>query len=199
MPETSVQQQARAIYLEHREAIELIYENKPDYRGELKQLLKDAISKQDALILDREDPDYIRFRPKDWDQYDAQKTGTRWPDRNPLLLFAFYCPQNPAGAGGPCLALNPGTDAGIREKLFEVTKQNRQVFKPRESTLQSGVTHLQEYKWNILEESDLANWDDPSVRSKIEELVSSFVQNAFPTMNEVIVNCLLEYETEQNK
>ena len=197
VPETSVQQQARAVYLEHREAIELIYENKPDYRGELKLLLKDAIGQQHTLILDREDSDYIRFRPRDWDKYEAQKTGTLWSDVNRLLLFAFYCPQDPVGAGGPCLALYPGTDEDVRRRLYEAARQNWPIFKPRESSLQSGVTHLQEYKWNILDEADFRNWDDPSVRSKVENLVSSFVLNEFPAMNEVIVNCLREYEAEQ--
>ncbi len=195
--ETSVQQQARAMYLEHREAIELIYENKPDYRGDLKLLLKDAISQQHTLILDREDSDYIRFRPKDWDKYSAQKTGALWSDRNQLLLFAFHCPQDPARAGGPCLALYPGTDEDVRRRLYEAARQNWPIFKPRESSLQSGVTHLQEYKWNILDESDFRNWDDPSVRSKVENLVSTFVLKEFPAMNEVIVNCLREYEAEQ--
>ena len=195
---TNIAQLARKIYLEHREAIELIYQNKPDYRGDMKRILKQAISQLDGWILDREDPDYIRFRPEDWDKYGAQQTGRYWEESNPLLLFVFYCPQNPVNAGGPALALLPGTDEEIRKKLFENVRQNPLVFKPRESSLQTGVTHLQEYKWNILDESDFGNWDDPSVKSKIEGLVSSFVQNEFPDMNEVIVNCLSEFEPEQN-
>ena len=39
---------ARQIYLEHREAIELIYSNRPDWTGEAKQIFKEAVAQQEG-------------------------------------------------------------------------------------------------------------------------------------------------------
>ena len=53
---------ARQIYLEHREAIELINSYKPNYAADIKQILKEAISQQDGWVLDEEGGAYVRFR-----------------------------------------------------------------------------------------------------------------------------------------
>ena len=52
MPETSLSQLARKTYLEHREAIDLIIANKPDWVAEVKQWLKEAIARQPEWLLD---------------------------------------------------------------------------------------------------------------------------------------------------
>ena len=55
VPEDSeIAKLAREIYLEHREAIELINRHKPDYAADIKQILKEAISQQEGWILDHE-------------------------------------------------------------------------------------------------------------------------------------------------
>ena len=59
------------------------------------------------------------------------------------------------------------------------------------------TVHFGDY---ILDDEDLCNWDDPATRAKIEAWVKNFAENEnqFPAMNDVIVNCLREYEAEQN-
>ena len=49
----------------------------------------------------------------------------------------------------------------------------------------------------ILDVSDYGvDWDNGATRAKIETWVQNFAENNFPAMNEVIVNCLREYEAE---
>ncbi len=49
----------------------------------------------------------------------------------------------------------------------------------------------------ILDDSDYGiGWDDGATRAKIEAWVKNFAENEFPAMNDVIVNCLEEYEAE---
>lgn len=55
MPDTSVPQLARKIYLEHREAIDLISSHKPDWKAEAKQWLREAVAQQPEWKLDVED------------------------------------------------------------------------------------------------------------------------------------------------
>ena len=117
MPDTSIDRQARRIYLEHWEAIELHHgRTRPDWIAETKSMLKEAVAKHSFWILDREDPQYVRFRAADWDEFPSSRTGTGWaPGSEALLLFEFAfddevpylnLPLSPADPGnaeiGPC-------------------------------------------------------------------------------------------------
>ena len=86
MPDTSLDQQARRIYLEHWEAIERIYANKPDYVYETKSWLREAVAKHSFWKLDHEDAQYVRFCAADWDQFPSSRTGTGWEPSSPSLL-----------------------------------------------------------------------------------------------------------------
>ena len=61
MPETSRSQLARSLYLEHRKAIDLIVDNKPNWVAESKQWLKEAVARQNEWTLDLEGRAYVRF------------------------------------------------------------------------------------------------------------------------------------------
>jgi len=51
---------------------------------------------------------------------------------------------------------------------------------------------------SILDEADYGiGWDDGTTRAKLEAWVTQFAAKEFPAMNEVIVNCLREYEAEE--
>ena len=186
---------AQTIYLEHRDAIELIYQNKPNYRAGIKQALKEAIAEQEGWFLEREDTDYVRFRISDWDRFDAQHTGTRLePESTALLVFAFHCPAEPTNSGGPALVLHSGTDEDVREKLFECARQNPKVFQPREVSLHDGSTHLHDYRWDLLDDSDLGTkWANGSAHAKLTKWVKDFANDHLPAMNELIVQCLDEF------
>ena len=186
---------ARQIYLEHREVIELISRHKPDYTGDIKQTLKEAISQQDGWLLDVEGGNYVRFRSARWDRFDSMRTGTGWGANSALLLFEFYCPTDPAGTSGVALTLGPGTDEAVRRQLYETAKQNPRLFKPRQSSLQAGHTMLDEYRQNLLEESDLgARWADGTARAKLMDWVKRYAEDEFPAIDDAIVRCLESFE-----
>ena len=83
--------------------------------------------------------------------------------------------------------------------MLDSANQNPGLFTPRDRGYHTSwiVLDVKEY---ILEESGYDRWDDPNVnvRGKIETWVKNFAQNEFPAMNEVIVDCLRDYEAEQN-
>ena len=190
---------ARQIYLEHREAIELIYRNRPDWAGEAKQVFKEAVAQQEGWAIDREDPDFVRFRPVDWDGFRATRKGTGWmPQSLALLLFQFNFRDGRAKLPYLDLGLSPGTDETARAKLFEAARQNPALFRPTRNELLPGWVILHQEPDYILDDSDRGiGWDDGSVRAKVEAWVADFAANRFPAMNKVIVNCLREYEAEQ--
>lgn len=188
---------ARQTYLEHREAIELIYRHRPNYSAEIKQVFKESVAQQDGWLLDAEGGAFVRFRPSGWERFEHLKTGTGWGTSPSLLLFEFYCPADPLGAAGPALVLGPGTDDAIRRKLFEFARQNPSLFKPTATSLGDGYSHLDAYRRNLLEESDLsAKWADGTTRDKLARWVKCYAENDFPCIHDAIVECLEEYGAE---
>ena len=183
---------ARQIYLEHREAVDLIYANKPNYTNEAKQIFKEAIAIQEGWLLDREDSYFLRFHPAQWNEFPATRTGTGWlPDSPALLLFQINFRDGRSNLPFLDLGLSPGSEPLLREKLFEKVRQHPQLFHPRQVSLQTGwmVLDAKEY---ILDEADFGKWDT-SVPGKIAQWVADFAGNEFPAMNEVILNCLREH------
>ena len=191
---------ARHIYLEHREAIELIYRNRPDWTAEAKQIFKEAVAQQEGWAIDREDPSYVRFRSVDWDEFQATRTGTGWMPESPALLLFQFRFDGSTGLPYLDLGLSPGTDetAKARAKLFEAARQNPALFRPASTALRLGWVILHQEPDYILANTDRGvGWDDGSVRAKIEAWVADFAKDRFPAMNEVIVNCLREHEAER--
>ena len=196
VPETSdIGKLATEIYLEHREAIELIYQNRPDYRTGIKQIFKEAIAKQKDWCLDVESRDFVRFLPSAWKKFDALNTGTNWAHTNALLLFEFRCPAEPTETAGPGLLLGGGTDEALRRRLFETARQNPGIFNARGGGLLDSWTHLHEYGGNLLVDSDLGSrWADGSARAKLEERVARFAEEELPQISRAVVECLEEYQ-----
>ncbi len=194
MPETSLDQQARRIWLEHWEAIEHINSNRPDWVGEAKPMLKEAVAKHSFWKLDFEETQYVRFRAADWDEFPSSGTGTGWaPQSNALLLFEFAFDDEIPYLQ---LALSPADagKAGIRKILFDAARQNPAVFKPTRNSLIDGWMILHVEPDCILEAADYGpSWDDGTARSKIEAWIDNFAAEQFPEMNRIIVECLRQH------
>ena len=198
VPDTSIAQRARQIYLQHREVMDIIIENQVDWVVEAKQMLKEAVAGQKVWRLDVEDRDFVRFRSADWDQFGSMQTGSGWAPRSGALLlfqFRFY-----DGLPWLDLALSTGNadNNPVRAKLFDAVRQHPTLFKVKTASLIDGWVILHEEPDYMLDDADYGvGWDDGSVRDKIEAWVSDFAINRFPPMNQVIVDCLREYEAEQ--
>ena len=185
---TNIREMVRAIYSEHKEAIELIIQHKPDYIAEMKERFRAAIKQQLKWIPDWEEPKIVFFRSADWDRFEAFKTGTGWGNPGSLVTFGFDLRED-----RPTLifTLGPGSEERAREKIYQSASRVR-------GELRTSYTRL-DVKGPILDDADVANWiDEEATRAKIEAWVKNFAENEFPAMNDVIVNCLREYEAEQN-
>lgn len=195
MPDTSLDRQARRIYLEHREALDRILANKPNWIEEVKQWLKEAVAQRREWKLDLEGPGFVRFWSTDWDQYEATQTGSGWaPGSKALLLFQFrFYDETPYLDLGLSTA-SPG-NTEIREIIFDAVRQNPSIFKLNRNSLTDGwmILHLEpDY---ILEPADYGpGWDDGSARRKIEAWIDKFATEKFPEMNRIIVDCLKRHQ-----
>ena len=198
VPDTAIAQRARRIYLENREMMDLIIENRVNWATEAKQMLKDAIERQEAWKLDVEDAAYVRFRATEWDKFPSTQTGVGWAPRSTaLMLFEFRLHD---GLPSLDLALSTGNQENgpAREALFEAVHQHPESFRPTINELSDGwvVLHLDQDR--ILEVADHSpEWDDGPVRQKIDAWVADFAERRFPDMNRVIVDCLRDFESKQ--
>lgn len=185
---TNIREMVRAIYSGHKGAIDLIIQHKPDYIAEMKQAFRTVIKQQpEKWILDWEEREIVFFRSTDWDRFEAFKTGTGWGNLKSLVTFGFdlreECPTL-------IFTLGPGSDEHAREKIYQAANHVSREMK-------TSYTRL-DVKGPILNDSEVENWmDEEATRAKIEAWVKNFAENEFPAMNEVIVNCLREYEAEQ--
>ena len=96
--------------------------------------------------------------------------------------------------------LPPETDVNreARKALHRACLQHADTFAGAQSWNSSWLYLL--FTDPILDESDYVNWQNQDViHSKIEAWVKNFAENEFPAMNEIIVNCLREYEAEQQQ
>ena len=93
------------------------------------------------------------------------------------------------------LALFRGEDETVRQHVFDAAQKHPDLFVGGGSTLSPAWMILHE-GGNILSADDYATWDDPAVRQKVMDWVEAFANTEFPRMNEVIVECLQEYETQ---
>lgn len=185
---------ARKIYLEHREAIELIYQHKPSFRDECKQILKEVISRHTDWKLDRDDPSFVYFQPLAFTEYQGMQPGESHA-RYSLVGCEFQCPQE--GNAWFRVEIAPETESNkfVRGRIVEAINQHPEVFNSAGQVATGWMT----VHWgdSILDEGDLSKWDDPSTRAKIEDWVKNFAENEFPAMNDVIVKGLEDHEAEQ--
>ena len=151
MPDTSIDRQARRIYLEHREALDRILANKPNWIEESKPTLKEAVAKYPFWKLDLETPQFVRFCAADWDEFPSSRTGTGWaPNSHALLLFQLrFADETPYLDLG--LSTAGSENAEIRAALFDAVRQNPAVFKPTRNSLTDGWMILHEEPDRILE------------------------------------------------
>ena len=195
MPDTSIDQQARRIYLEHRKALDRIFANKPNWIEEIKPMLKEAVAKYPFWKLEHETGLFVRFRAADWDEFPSSRTGTGWaPTSHALLLFQLrFHDETPYLDLGLSTAGSENTE--IRAALFDAVKQNPAVFKPTRNSLTDGWIILHEEPNCILESADYGpGWDDGTARGKIEDWIDKFAAEQFPEMNRIIVDCLRQHQ-----
>ena len=195
MSDTSLRQQARRIYLEHKEALDHIFDNKPNWIEETKPMLKEAVAKYPFWKLDREDAQFVRFLAADWDEFPSSRTGTGWaPGSKALLLFELAFKDEVPYLQLATSTADPG-NAEIRAALFDAVRQNPAIFKPIRNSLTDGWMILHQEPEGILEPADHGpGWDDGTARRKIEDWIDKFAAEQFPEMNRIIVDCLRRHQ-----
>ncbi len=195
---TEIQQLARRIYLEHRDAVERVIKHKPNYFDDVKKRLQEAVAQQEGwtLVTQNDTPDLICFQPDVLEGFEVLKAG-RWMP-NHLLWFELGCIEKGDDTGKAWfqIELAPALNKGkvVREKIIETFRRRSDLLQ-YETEYDDGGMRWVAPDW-LIKDADLgADWDTGIVHHRVNQ----FASNEFPSILEVIVNCLREYEAEQDQ
>lgn len=169
----------RKIYQQHQDALDLIFEHRPDIQLEISEYLKSKVEQHKELTLDDSSKNYVRFSIKNWDSYKTQKSGNGWTSTNKLVLFQFklkYFPKNLSLH----LIIGPSGNNNYRESIFqEIAKNHRDLFGKQGSLTDKWK---QVYKDNIVDEKTLSDGNFDEIKNKIDYY---FKKDLVPNLNKI--------------
>ena len=86
--ESEIAKLCRQIYRQHKDALDLIFEHKPDLQMDLKAVLEEEIGRHPELHLDHCTKSAVRFFPDEWDRDPREKLGSGlWTPTKRVALF----------------------------------------------------------------------------------------------------------------
>lgn len=83
--DSQIQELCRRIYKTHRQALDTIFEHRPDRTLEVSECLREFVEAQDSLVVDQSSKAYVRFWLRALD--GLPKDGSGWTRSGRLLLF----------------------------------------------------------------------------------------------------------------
>lgn len=184
MSESDIAELCRKIYKEHRQAIDLIYEHRPDMRSDIEiyliQLIQEAAEFAN-LDLDSVQGKWIRFAPKEWDILVFQSAcSSGWSKKQRLLLLEFWNdPQNLELR----LVIGPGDEKfkqPIYQKLCELGISGLKRCKNKENS------YTQAYGVQVLDPKDYAEDNLEELQDKIRAFWLTYINSDLKVIRNAI-------------
>jgi len=174
----------RQIYHRHRQALDLIFEHRPDLQTDLADMLRQMIAQSGqahGLELDDSVKAYVRFAVTDWDRFPAQKAGRGWTSSGRVLLFVFANLTNTLSLG---MFIGPGPEP-IRQAILECVQEHPEVF--RGTPQPEGKSWMRIYKRRFLSQRDYDHPDLERLQEKLRTGWEDFLAHDLPAIREAIV------------
>lgn len=108
------------IYRNHKNALDLIFENKPDLQFLISEVLQQIVKEQ-GFKLDSYSKTYVRFYPTQFEKYKFLRKGNGWTNTNNILLFEFKNTDNRLTCN---LIIGPSDKNEIREAIYQIAQQH---------------------------------------------------------------------------
>lgn len=169
----------RQIYQKHKQALDLIYEHRPDPQADVRDLLVDLIKKTPKLVLETRGKQWLRFAFSEWDT-PLLMSGSGWTSSGRMLLFEF---DNGPDHLQLVLCIGPGP-VEIRKKLFDIALDNQPPFQDLHEGLQP--------KWNwiylntILEPDSYEDASGEEREKEIRRRWAEFLEHDLPRIDAIL-------------
>lgn len=176
----------RKIYKQHRQALDLIYEHRPDFQLEIsefiQQIIKDSVTK--GIEEDYSIKQFIRFAPKEWDNLTFQNTCDGWTPSKRLLLFEFV---NEPRYLGLHLVIGP-SDKITKQHIFDTIRE-LSIAGNAKSNLRLSETRCNHInRRQILDSSDYLDGDLEAVKNKIKSFWINYLDHEIKIIYPAIKN-----------
>lgn len=170
----------RKLYRQHKPALDLIYEHRPDLQSDLQELVEDLVNDAPELELDHSTKSEIRFLPRTWDQYGVLLSGEGWTPSGRILLFGFV---NRADHLALHLYIGPGPQV-IREAILETCQRHDSVLNGTRGSVNKKWKTI--HKRPFLTTSDYEDPDFDSLTDKISSRWERFLESELPQINQIV-------------
>ena len=188
-----VHELARRIYRKHKQAIDLIIENReryqPNYVVEGFRMVRKAIQEHCQWKEHTVNHPYARFVSADWKQYEELETDG-WP--HGLLHFEVQVTERWAGL---FLLFSKSGDKTLKRMIYDRVAKIPDVFEEPVPSYSDDYIRLKISK-DVLEEQDHSRrWDEEATQRLIAGKLDDFAKDQFPLINQVVLECLEEFHS----
>ena len=177
---SEVEKIAIEIYKKHKQALDIIFQYKPDIYLELSEHIQNRLKNSTDIILDSAGKTYVRFTSKKFDALE-QYRGEGWSKSKRMTLFEFTIYDKRIVLR---LTVGPGEE-NYRKNLLEFFKSNRAVFKLADRKYLGAKWHTV-YQKEFLQAKDFDDEDLEKLKEKIDKKFEDFINDDLPQMEDHI-------------
>ncbi len=185
MQDSKIQQLCKNIYKNHKKAIELINEYKPDRLEDIFIMLTDII-KNEGLIIEDSTKSSVKFISQNLDF--IPKLGGWTGNIKRIMLFELS--NRPEGLN-MYLYIGPGNQE-IRERLFKIALNNRNLFNMGRQVFTAKWKRL--YRKSIIKSKDYQDIDNEELKTKLSEKFQNFIKGDLPKIENEFLQHRKEFE-----
>lgn len=170
MSGSEVAELCRKIYSKHKQALDLIFEHRPDLQLEIADKITELTG------------EYIISHKIYVKQYSKRYIGfgcSQWPDKKLPLAFHF---ENNSTDLLIRLLIGPNDDQSIRKRIHDFSKNNSNIFK-RSRWAEKWITIYQKH---ILSHQDYEDADIEKLMNKVHNFWEHFIKNDFLEIENII-------------
>lgn len=174
----------RKLYQQHKQALDLIYEHRPDLQYDMYKYLQSLVQKsatEYGLSSQHSGKSQVHFTVKDWDAYPAQRAGEGPRER--ILTFRFYNDMDQIHLR---FMIGPGPQRVRRALLREFQKHSDLFNHARGQVGRREKTVYQ--KKGILNKSDYEDPDPERMRAKIQKWWQKFLEGDLVEIRAVVAD-----------
>ncbi len=181
MSESEIADLCRRIYKKHKQALDLIFEHRPDQLGFMRDLLEGLINNSSLLRLDTISKTLIRYTANEWDKAPLSE-GNGWTKSGRILLFEIYIKQDELSS---ILWIGPGP-VETRQALLDMAQADTGTFRAQSKTLRQKYNSI--YRKNFLKPKDFEEGQNENLEEKIKKVWDEFMQVDLPKILNAVRN-----------
>ncbi len=172
------------IYRKHKQALDLIFEHRPDQLWDIAEELKRLIaeSTSDGIQPEHSTKSYIRFSHESWRDVPALMSGQGWSGIETIISFELNNSQEGLWLK---LVIGPGPKA-IREAIYDAAMGNPSVCISATKPIFPKWTTI--FRRKILNKRDIESPDDDARITKVREAWDRFKAKDLPALLGVIAS-----------